>query len=665
MKITLKKLHMENFKKVKDQTIEFGHITKISGQNAVGKTTVEDAFMWCLFNKNSLGDTKFQVRPLDAFGNPIDHVEIKVVTTLDVDDREYELTKVQKQNWVKKRGALEATLQGNDNLYEIDGVPKKEKDYKAFVAEIIDEDLFQLLTNPQAFVNKKWKEQREDLMKMIPGVDNDTVIASNLDVLSELNLALSIHTPEDLQAKVKKALSEYKKKQTEIPARIDEVRKSMTDIDIAELELQKNDLREKIIAAEKAEDDMAEQYEVFQKQTDHVMDLKFKMTDIERNANEKNVKEKNRLNGLQMKLESEIEKSNAHLKILYGNKKEIAGTISAYEKKRMETLDEWKKINAENYADDLEYDENDDFCPVCHQKLPDDQIANKHQMFEIAKTERKNKWQEDHDCRLEKTVKEGKHYQSLITSMKEKQESNVWEISEEEKNLRSRKEELEKVQKDIARLPDHVDLSDNEEYQQLVSEIAEKEKVLQQMNSGAAMRQQLKIKKNGLKDELAIVEKQIIAADNSDKEERIGQLEAEMREIAQDVANEEKSLYLLEQFMKAKMMILSKMVNEKFGIVNWKLFDKQVNGAVVECCECTVKGVPYSSLNTGHRIVAGLDIINALSAMHDVTAPVFIDNAEAVNEYNLPATKGQLVLLQVTDEKELKVEREENVRWLK
>ena len=56
MKITLKKLHMENFKKVKDQTIEFGHITKISGQNAVGKTTVEDAFMWCLFNKNSLGE---------------------------------------------------------------------------------------------------------------------------------------------------------------------------------------------------------------------------------------------------------------------------------------------------------------------------------------------------------------------------------------------------------------------------------------------------------------------------------------------------------------------------------------------------------------------------------------------------------------------------------
>lgn len=240
MKILLKKLHMENFKKTKDQTIDFGHITKISGQNAVGKSTVADAFMWCLFNKNSLGEAKFQVRPLDAFGNPIDHVDIKVVVTLDVDGREFELSKTQKQNWVKKRGTLEATLQGNDNLYEIDGVPKKEKDYKAFVSDIINEDLFQLLTNPQAFVSKKWKEQREELMKMIPGVDNDTVIASNPDVLSELNLALSLHTPEDLQAKAKKALSEYKKKQTEIPARVDEVRKSMTDIDVAELELDCN-----------------------------------------------------------------------------------------------------------------------------------------------------------------------------------------------------------------------------------------------------------------------------------------------------------------------------------------------------------------------------------------------------------------------------------------
>ena len=261
MKITLKKLHIENFKNAKDQTFELDHITKIKGQNASGKTTIVDAFMWCLFNKDSKGNTDFGIRPLDAAGNKVDHVEIKVDLLLDVDGREYQITKVQKQNWVKKRGNLEATLQGNVNSYEIDGVPKKEKDFKAFVSEIIDEDLFQLLTNPSTFVNMKWKDQRTELLKMVPEVNNDMVIASNPDAFSELNLALSLHTPEDLQAKSKKALSEYKKKQVEIPARIDEVKKSMTDIDVAELELQRNSLKEQIATVEKSEEDMTTQYE--------------------------------------------------------------------------------------------------------------------------------------------------------------------------------------------------------------------------------------------------------------------------------------------------------------------------------------------------------------------------------------------------------------------
>lgn len=43
MQIKLKKIHMENFKGCKDRTIEFGDKTDISGANATGKTTVEDA----------------------------------------------------------------------------------------------------------------------------------------------------------------------------------------------------------------------------------------------------------------------------------------------------------------------------------------------------------------------------------------------------------------------------------------------------------------------------------------------------------------------------------------------------------------------------------------------------------------------------------------------
>lgn len=660
MKITLKKLHIENFKNAKDQTFELDHITKIKGQNASGKTTIVDAFMWCLFNKDSKGNTDFGIRPLDAAGNKVDHVEIKVDLLLDVDGREYQITKVQKQNWVKKRGNLEATLQGNVNSYEIDGVPKKEKDFKAFVSEIIDEDLFQLLTNPSTFVNMKWKDQRTELLKMVPEVNNDMVIASNPDAFSELNLALSLHTPADLQAKSKKALSEYKKKQVEIPARIDEVKKSMTDIDVAELELQRNSLKEQIAVVEKSEEDMTTQYEQYQKETDDLMDMKFKLSDMERKANEGNLSKKKGYEDDLAALERDISSSEQKILLAERDIKETKATQSAYEKKRDQVFDEWKEESAKTYVDTLEFDENSIICPVCGRAFQEEKIEQIKADFEKSKADKKAKWEKDHEEALEQIKQRGTMYKGTIVLCQDKVREAEERIKADQENLNSATVEKKKIEKLINELPEKVDISSDKEYQSLKAQIESKEEYLSKMNSGAELRQQLKIKKHGLTDELAIVEKQIASADNSAKEERIEELETEMREIAQSAADEEKMLYMLEQFMKAKMQIIEKMINEKFEEVNWKLFKKQENGAIVECCECTYKGVGINKdLNNGHKIVSGLDIIRTLSKMHDVYAPIFVDNAEAVNDFNYPSMETQMILLKVSDDKELRVESEE------
>lgn len=660
MKITLKKLHMENFKNAKDQTFELDHITKIKGQNASGKTTIVDAFMWCLFNKDSKGNTDFGIRPLDAAGNKVDHVEIKVDLLLDVDGREYQITKVQKQNWVKKRGNLEATLQGNVNSYEIDGVPKKEKDFKAFVSEIIDEDLFQLLTNPSTFVNMAWKDQRTELLKMVPEVNNDMVIASNPDAFSELNLALSLHTPEDLQAKSKKALSEYKKKQVEIPARIDEVKKSMTDIDVAELELQRNILKEQIAEVEKSEEDMIAQYEQHQKETDNLMDMKFKLSDMERNANKENNTAKRKYEEQIADFDTDISSFKRKDEVYQQNITDANGTISAYEKKRQDLLNDWKEENAKTYIDTLQFDESSLTCPMCGQSYPNDKIEQIKADFKQKKIAIKAKWEKDHNDTLERIVADGNRYKTLIEQMQGRLKDAKAKLAMEQENLQSAEVEKKKIEDVLSSLPDKIDISDTEEYKKIASQIEEKEKVLKTANSGAEMRQQLRVKKNGLKEELLIVEKQIASADNSAKEERIEELETKMREIAQSVADEEKMLYMLEQFMKAKMQIIEKMINEKFEEVNWKLFKKQENGAIVECCECTYKGVGINKdLNNGHKIVSGLDIIRTLSRMHDVYAPIFVDNAEAVNDFNYPSMETQMILLKVSDDKELRVESED------
>ena len=69
----------------------------------------------------------------------------------------------------------------------------------------------------------------------------------------------------------------------------------------------------------------------------------------------------------------------------------------------------------------------------------------------------------------------------------------------------------------------------------------------------------------------------------------------------------------------------------------------QLNGGMKDCCECTVGGVPYSSLNSGHKIVAGLDIIRSLSELYGVSAPIFVDNAESLTSEQ--TMRSQLILL--------------------
>ena len=221
MKITIKSIHIENFKGINMLDVNFSVKTKISGQNAVGKTTIFDAFTWLLFNKNSSGEEKFNVRPLDKDGNRIDNVEIKVSSILDVDGKEVELSKTQKQNWVKKRGTDTAELAQS-------------------------EEMFKMLTNPQYFSSLKWKDQRDILMKLVSEVSDVELAqtdAKYAPLLSELEKAPST---DDIRAKFSKALNEWKKKQAEIPVRIDEAMKSKVDIDVAEQELAKTDLETKI-----------------------------------------------------------------------------------------------------------------------------------------------------------------------------------------------------------------------------------------------------------------------------------------------------------------------------------------------------------------------------------------------------------------------------------
>lgn len=639
----IKSITLENFKGCRNNTFVFdGKNATVSGVNATGKTTILDAFWWCLFNKDSLGNTKFSVRPLDKDGNRIDNVEIKAVVVMDIDGVEKEFKKIQKQNWVKKRGSDKTELQGNINVFEIDGYPKSEKDYKAAVSEIINEEIFKMITNPTYFPSLDWETQREIVMRFANEVSDYDLALGNpafAKLLDELQKAPST---DDIKAKYQKSLTELKKSQVEIPIRIDEAEKSKVDIDVAELELQRNVLKEQMAEVKAKQDDITKQTEEYQKLSDGLLELKFAEGDLQRKANEELFKKRREIEDkisdkkfLQRQTESTIADTERAIKLQKDN-------IVAGEDSLAKIREEWK-VESERKID------NDSLvCPYCFRDYPEEKKGIILSQFEENKKKK-----------MEEITKRGNVSKTVLEETKKKISDLETELPQHKESLEMLNTSIADLEKQLSELPTTIDVESTEEYKAIQKQIAEKEEILAKMNNAIGIRESLEAELEDLHVESMEVERKIsLAQKNVEIDERISELQAELREVGNKITAQDGMIYLLEQFIRYKMNSISDTVNGKFDGVSVRLFINQINGGLRETCELTVDGVPYGSLNNGHKIIAGLQIIKALQGLYDVRMPIFVDNAESINDFNIPNMDCQLVLLKVSDDKELKVEVE-------
>lgn len=676
MKLKIRSLHMENFKGIKSLDVNFSNKTSIKGQNAAGKTTIFDAFTWLLFNKNSAGEEKFNVRPLDKDGHRIDNMEIKVVGVIDVDGKEVELSKVQKQNWVKKRGTDTVTLQGNVNSFEIDGYPKSEADFKAYVSNLAQsEDTFKMLTNPQYFSSLKWKDQRDILMRLATDVSDVELAqtdAKYAPLLGELEKAPST---DDIRAKFSKALSGWKKKQAEIPVRIDEAEKSKVDVDVAEQKLAKVDLVRRIAECDKKMENAGSALGDLRSKE---MQLQFDMSGMEQTMNRELSNKRSIMDAELRDCKNELEHFAVTISLKEKQISDNEKTITDADAERKKLGEQYNSEKAKAF-DETPYlfdeskwifDESTTVCSLCGQKLPADKIEQLKADFEERKTKAKadakrklNDSKSDFitqkESNLEEIKADGFAKKNLIEELTKKNADLQMEIDslkKQEQGTITNKEELCKL---LSEIPEEADYSQNEEYVKLK---AEHDKILADIakleSEGAdKVVTDLKAEKTNLQAQLDEVNKVIAqAANNIMIDDRIETLHDEQKEIGQKVADQEQMLYLLEEFIRFKLDKVSESINSHFKTVNFKLFEMQLNGGMKDCCECTVNGVPYSTLNSGHRIVAGLDIIRSLSELYGVSVPIFVDNAESLNEFNVPDMDAQLILLSVSEDKQLKVE---------
>lgn len=680
--IKLRSIKIENFKGAKERTIEFGENTKICGANATGKTTIFDAFTWLLFGKDSLGNAKFDIRPLDKDGKMIDNLEISVEAVVSVDDEEYTLKKVQKQKWVKRIGTNTTEFQGNVNEFEINGYPKSEKEFKQFISGMIDEKVFNLVTNPVAFTSLPWKEQREILMKFV-GESSDAQIAEEygekfLKLIPELKIA----STDDILKKYAKAKNTLNKEMVEIPARIDEVSKQLETVDVGALEVEKE---AKEVALRKVEDELSSGstniVEINAKR-EQVMQLKMDRSDVQN-------RESTILMDKRRKAVSEYNEVEEKLTFLKKQDDSITFDIERAEsqKERAENdkkkfADEWKREKASafqemkpfpEYTPLPELTEDDLICPTCGQSLPKEVREKRISDYEERKKNNEDGYKKSKEEYEERYISDKekfeKNRENNLKSITEKGQKAADCVREYQKIINDKQQELEVVNAEIAKcedtlkekkevidtIPTVADMSKNEEYQKISEQILSLENEIEEMSKETVGKTELEAKKAVLRDEISDIIAKIKSADNSKVKERIAELEEEKQSVGQKIAEQEQMIDLTEEFIREKMNRISSVINEKFGgRVTFKLFEVQINSGIRETCECQWDG--RTNMSNGESIVAGMYICKALSELYEVSCPLFVDNSEAVSDGRFPDMDCQVIKLFVSNDKELKVE---------
>ncbi|EJG5081855.1 AAA family ATPase [Staphylococcus pseudintermedius] len=643
MHLRLNKLIIENFAGIKDQTFEFiGDNSKIYGSNGAGKTTTATALQWLLFDKGLDGSTKsFNPVPVDISNHEVYELIPTVEAEFTIDNNTLVLRK-------ESRPKYTTNLKTNRKEYSrsrtkrqfINEEPVKISDYKSRIKDLIDEDVFKLITNPAAFNNLDWKKRREILFEIADPIDDEDIIKSN-DELSNLTDLLREHDIETKKKIVSDKIKQINKEIQDIPTRINQESKGLQEVEPL------NDSELKQI---ESEIESLKQQKIEVKNGRKSIELKNKLAELEgelsRLKSNHNFEIDNKIHVLTNEFNTEQSTVLNYTSKIRVHKQEIEHE----EKRRKALLSDYKMIetNFKELQDkQFEYTATN-LCATCGQKLPADQIESVKQKAIEKFNKEKSADLEVFANKKDEMLNEGKKIKPVIEKIQS-------EIDKYQKYVEDASKKSEKIKKQIDKFKEkQTDVTETEAYRAIVSEIEEikqeQQNIQESISSTVLMIDEqindLYVKKSKFDERLMIIES------NKRSEQRIKDLRAKEDNLLDEKEECAHQLYQLNLFTTTKINMLTDNINEKFDMAEFKLFNQLVNGELEETCITLVEGVEYGGgLNNAARINVGLDIINTLCRHYNVTAPIFIDNAESVTD--IIKTDAQQIQLIVSENSEL------------
>jgi DNA repair exonuclease SbcCD ATPase subunit len=660
--IELVSIELINFKGATHFKLEpKGADVDVYGKNGAGKTTIYDAFTWCLFHKDSKEKTEFDFEPR---GNDVDELAgVSVSLILSVNGTERKFTKELNKKKNVKSGGI-----NKEPVYYVDDLKlNTKKAYDEKVAELIDKDKFKYLTNGSYFMESlKASERREILFEYFGSKTDEEIIESNKE-LSPLLKYLGTSSLEDENKKLLQKKQSLEKSIKEVNPQIKGIRKALPDITEINQEALNTEKSELFISIDKEEQDLLalkngsavtdkknfikeKESQLRAAETDYSSNQKKKTADLEDKRSELRIayrEVENRLtdaNEEEFATALEIEKNQEYLK-------RLETELTNYGKQ----LD---KIEESTYEHEAfipqSFDEHQLACPTCKRAWEFEDQEEIRENFESSEKERLAKYEQekaaaikafnDHnDAEFERINQLGKEASEEIEVITEKtndlknvlsaKKETVAKITQE---LEQAKLEGEKVAAQIKDITDNlVPFVESEEYANIQAEIAELEKEITELNksieSSVEAKQQII---SGFKAEVrAIDEKLAVVNEYNRQQSVINQLMEEEKQMSAEKGEIEAELLLFENFFITKVSLLEENINKNFKFIQFKLFDYYDNGNLDESiCEPELNDVRYRDMSNGEQIKAKIDICDTLMRAEGIYVPLFLDNAEGLTE---------------------------------
>lgn len=633
-KIVLTHMEIHQFKGIQQLTLDFSpEENSLYGANATGKTTVYDALLWLLFDRDSSGSSKFAVKPIAATQG----VTPTVSACFTVNGQPLQLQKTLREKWEKHRGG-EARFAGDTREYFVDNVPRKETEYKRIVSGYIDETRFKLLTNLYTFArDMHWKDRRALLAELCE-LSSEYEIASGEPKFAALLDVLQKHTVSEYKTMLTNQRKGINAELNTMPVRIDECERMIAHLETLPFQQAKEELSALQSALEQAQTEQdCMNAGILLAQAEN----KKRSAENDLRALELKNQQYHATQGIQTvdsraALLRELSQRKAALQIAQNLEETAERKLKIAQAHLQEYREKWSTIKNEPVVIDT-------VCPTCGQAFPPEKIKAIQEKLSAEKRSRLQALTMDADILKNEIVE-------LESSANETREQ-----------VNSLTQECQSLQEQLDAIPEQKQsaIQDLPEYQeQKLLLCAKLEEIEEEIARFQKMNQQDSVHKRtiqGLQEK--IQEKQSVISQEqqlTDTRRRIAELQQKQRAKAAKLDEIDSNIDLCDDFLQYKANLTEDRINNRFRLAKFRMFRKLVNGGLEDCCEITVNDVPYSDLNTAMKVNVGLDCINALSEHFSVSVPLFVDNAESVTQL-LDMSSQRIRLIVSAEDKELRL----------